>query len=205
MEGYITIHHQSAFEFEDRKSRFIGEANPVSSEAEALEFIETVKRKYPDANHHVYAYVIKENSIMRFTDDREPQGTAGMPVPDAIRKHGCTNAVIVVTRYFGGTLLGTGGLVHAYSSAALGAIRSAEIIKYDVYAEYEIECSYPDYQKVNPTLASIGFREDDTEFSDKVIIRGRVLMTSQELLIDKLVQLTSGRVKIKKVGEKFDF
>ena len=87
MESYITIRKYAEFEYEDRKSRFIGEATPVESESQALEFIERVKRRFPDATHHVYAYVIKENSIMRFTDDREPQGTAGMPVLDIIRKN----------------------------------------------------------------------------------------------------------------------
>ena len=117
MEGYITIKKPSSFEYEDRKSVFIGQAMPVSTEKEALAFIESVRKRYPDARHHVYAYVLRENSIMRFTDDREPQGTAGMPVLDIIRKRGCTDTVIVVTRYFGGILLGTGGLVKAYSSA----------------------------------------------------------------------------------------
>ena len=118
MKSYITIKKQSHYEYEDRKSVFIGEAMPVSDENQALDFIERVKKKYPDAKHHVYAYVLRENSIMRFSDDREPQGTAGMPVLDVIRKNGCTDTVIVVTRYFGGTLLGTGGLVRAYTSAA---------------------------------------------------------------------------------------
>ena len=90
MESYITIHHHASFEYEDRKSIFIGEAMPVSTEEEALSFIESVKKRFPDARHHVYAYVLRDNSIMRFTDDREPQGTAGMPVLDVIRKNGLT-------------------------------------------------------------------------------------------------------------------
>ena len=98
MESYITIRHRSSFEYEDRKSIFIGEAMPVETEQEALAFIESVKKHYPDARHHVYAYVLRENSIMRFTDDREPQGTAGMPVLDIIRKNGLTDTVVVVTR-----------------------------------------------------------------------------------------------------------
>ena len=111
MQSYITVHHHATFEYEDRKSVFIGEAMPTETEEEALEFIESVKKKFPDARHHVYAYILRENSIMRFSDDREPQGTAGMPVLDAIRKNGLTDTTVVVTRYFGGTLLGTGGLV----------------------------------------------------------------------------------------------
>ena len=205
MESYITISKRSIFEYEDRKSRFIGEAMPVESEAEALAFIDDVRRRFPDATHHVYAYVIKENSIMRFTDDREPQGTAGMPVLDIIRKNGCTNVAIVVTRYFGGTLLGTGGLVHAYSAAALGALRAAEIITYDIYREYSLECTYSDYQKLGTVFAGFSFRQDDAIYADNITIIGRVVKKDADEFEQKLVQVTSGRIKIEKLGEKFDF
>lgn len=205
MESYITIQNHATFEFEDRKSRFIADAAPVSTEEEAIRFIEGVKRKYPDATHHVYAYVIKDNSIMRFTDDREPQGTAGMPVLDAIRKNNCTNTVIVVTRYFGGTLLGTGGLVHAYSSSALGALRDANIITYDVYVEYDIISNYSDYQRLASVFGEYEFRQEDAIYSDNIEIIGRVRKNSEEQFVAKLVEATSGRVKITKNKEKFDF
>ena len=138
MEAYTTIRKHSVFEYEDRKSVFIGDALPVSTEREALDFIASIKKRYPDAKHHVYAYVLRENSIMRFSDDKEPQGTAGLPVLDAIRKNNCTDTVIVVTRYFGGTLLGTGGLVKAYTAAAVGALNSAEFIRYDIYMSFKL-------------------------------------------------------------------
>ena len=205
MESYITIRHHAEFEYEDRKSIFIAEAMPVETEAEALAFIDSVKKKYPDANHHVYAYVIKENSIARFTDDREPQGTAGLPVLDIIRKRGCTNAAIVVVRYFGGTLLGTGGLARAYSGAALGALSAAEIITYDIYATYEIEASYSDFQKLGTVFASVGFRQDNIDYAEAVRISGSVQRDSGDSLVDKLIQTTSGRVIVKKTGEKYDF
>ena len=133
MERYRTIKKAGHAEITEKKSVFIGQAMPVNTEADAIAFVNSVKKHYPDARHHVYAYVLRENSSMRFTDDGEPQGTAGMPVLDAIRKNGCTDVVIVVTRYFGGTLLGTGGLVRAYTAAAIGALESAEIIRYDIY------------------------------------------------------------------------
>ena len=205
MEGYITVHHHASYEYEDRKSVFIGEAMPVASEDEALSFIESVKRHYPDARHHVYAYVLRENSIMRFTDDSEPQGTAGMPVLDVIRKNGLTDIVVVVTRYFGGTLLGTGGLVRAYTAAAIGAIESAKIIKYDIYVTLSIEATYSDYQKFTPIFTKFGFRTEDVRYTDKVIISGSVSKTNTDQLIDSIVQATSGRAKIEIVDEKFDF
>lgn len=205
MESYITIHHHASFEYEDRKSIFIGEALPVSTEEEALSFIESVKKRFPDARHHVYAYVLRENSIMRFTDDREPQGTAGMPVLDVIRKNGLTDTVIVVTRYFGGTLLGTGGLVRAYSAAAIGAVEAAEIITYDVYTTLTVETTYSDYQKFAPIFADFGYRSEDVRYTDKVILTGNVRKSNLDGLMDKLVQTTSGRAKIEIIDEKFDF
>lgn len=205
MESYITIHHHASFEYEDRKSIFIGEAMPVSTEEEALSFIESVKKRFPDARHHVYAYVLRDNSIMRFTDDREPQGTAGMPVLDVIRKNGLTDIVVVVTRYFGGTLLGTGGLVRAYSAAAVGAVESAEIITYDIYITLTIETTYSDYQKFAPIFAETGYRSEDVRYTDKVILTGSVSKANLDGLMDKLVQTTSGRAKIEIIDEKFDF
>lgn len=205
MDSYITIHHYASFEYEDRKSIFIGDAMPVSTEDEALAFIDTIKKRYPDARHHVYAYVLRDNSIMRFTDDREPQGTAGMPVLDVIRKNGITDTVIVVTRYFGGTLLGTGGLVRAYTAAALGAVEKAEIITYDVYTTLNIETTYSDYQKFAPIFSELGYRSEDVRYTDKVVLNGSIRKACVEDLTDKLVQITSGRVKVEIVDEKFDF
>ena len=180
MESYITVKQRSYFEYEDRKSVFIGEAMPVSTEAEAIAFIDSVKKHYPDARHHVYAYVLRENSTMRFTDDHEPQGTAGMPVLDIIRKRGCTDVVIVVTRYFGGTLLGTGGLVRAYTTAAVGALEGAEIIRYDIYSSLEISVSYSDYGKVTTCLTDAGFRTESTDYDTSVKIGGRVIKSELE-------------------------
>lgn len=205
MQSYITVKQYGSFEYEDRKSVFIGEAMPVATEAEAVAFIEGIKKKYPDARHHVYAYVLRDNSIMRFSDDREPQGTAGMPVLDAIRKNGCTDTVIVVTRYFGGTLLGTGGLVRAYTAAAIGALKNAEIIEYDVYTELSITVSYPDYQKLAPIFTKHGFRTADSRFAVEVEIYGSVKSTVLTDLVDELIQVTGGRVKYEIIDEKFDF
>ena len=205
MQGYITIKERSYFEYEDKKSVFIGEAMPVSTEADALRFIESVKKHYPDARHHVYAYVLRENSVMRFTDDHEPQGTAGMPVLDIIRKNGCTDVVIVVTRYFGGTLLGTGGLVRAYTSAALGALEGGEIIRYDVYTEAELSVSYSDYGKITSVLEANGFRTENTLYDVGITLSGRIVSCNFDNLEAALVEATAGRIEIKKLGEAFGY
>ena len=205
MDSYITVKEFAEYRFEDRKSLFIAYAKPVSTEAEAIEFIQAVKKKYPDARHWVYAYVLRENSTARFTDDREPQGTAGMPVLDIIRKNGVTDTVIVVVRYFGGILLGTGGLVHAYSEAALGALKNAKIIKYDTYLELDISVSYSDYQKITFTLSEYDFSTTETDYSDTVKITGSVISTSYDEMIEKLSEITSGRCKITFLNKKYDF
>lgn len=205
MKSYKTIHHRSRFEFEDRKSVFIGEALPVKNEAEALAFLDSVKKHYPDARHHVYAYVVRDNAIMRFSDDGEPQGTAGIPILDIIRKKELTDIAIVVTRYFGGTLLGTGGLVHAYSASALGAIDVAQVITYDLYTEVSICVSYSDYQKIGTLLSDFEFRTEDTNFGAEVEILGRVLSAKVTSFVEKLIEITSGRAKSEILDEKFDY
>ncbi len=205
MDSYTTIYKSASFEYEDRRSVFIGEAAPVATESEALEFIASVKKKYSDANHHVYAYVLRENQVMRFSDDREPQGTAGMPTLDAIRKNGIVDAVVVVVRYFGGTLLGTGGLVRAYSAAAVGALREAEIITYDTYVSYEVELSYSDYQKTMTSIDNSGFRRKDIQYSDTVSVIGSIKKTDCDAFEKMLVDITGGRAKIKNCGEKYEF
>ncbi len=205
MESYTTIKEMADYRYEDRKSIFIADASPVSSEAEALAFLEYVKKKYPDARHHVYAYVLRENSISRFSDDHEPQGTAGMPVLDVIRKNGVTDAIIVVTRYFGGTLLGTGGLVRAYTSAALGALQTAEIIVYDIYSEIEFTLSYSDYGRISNLLAEYEFRSDDTDFGAAVKIKGRLLKANLCRFEKSMLDITAGRCAVTVLAEKFDF
>ena len=205
MESYITVKNPSHFEYEDRKSVFIGEAMPVSTESEAISFIDSVKKRYPDARHHVYAYVLRENSAMRFTDDHEPAGTAGMPVLDIIRKNGCTDVVIVVTRYFGGTLLGTGGLVRAYTSAALGALESAEIIRYDIYSTVEFSVSYSDYGKITSILSDLGFRVEDTVYDTGVTVIGRIIKSNLSSLQSSLTEATAGRVELNIIGEEFGY
>lgn len=205
MESYTTILKEAEFEYEDRKSVFISTAAPVKTEEEALNFIGYVKKKYPDARHHVYAYVLRENSTMRFSDDREPQGTAGMPTLDAIRKRGCTDTAVVTIRYFGGTLLGTGGLVRAYSSAAAGAIENAEIITYALYTSLSVSVSYSDYQKITSLISSEEFRTNDTRYQDNIMITGSIKSEFADAFINKVIEITSGRAQIKKTGEKFEY
>lgn len=203
-DTYITVKNYGSFEYEDRKSVFIGEAMPVSSESEALAFIDKVKKTYPDARHHVYAYVLRENSIARFTDDSEPQGTAGMPVLEAIRKSGVDDVCIVVTRYFGGILLGAGGLVRAYSHSAVIAIEGAEVVTYEPYCEYELACGYSEYQKYSNILTLERAVIDSTDFAADVTVRFAIKRTLAESLLKRISEASYGKDVPVLLGERFD-
>ena len=205
MNSYTTVKELAEFRYEDRKSLFIAYCKPVSTESEATDFINQVKKKYPDARHWVYAYILRENSAMRYTDDREPQGTAGMPVLDALRKNGVTDAVIVVVRYFGGILLGTGGLVHAYGESALGALRAAKIIEYNTYSYLSLTVGYSDYQRIGGALSECGFLAEDTDYAESVTVIGSVISAEYDKLCASLSEMTSGRIKIEFIEEKYDF
>ena len=141
------LKNPSIIEFVEKKSTFIGYSTFVKNEEEALEIIKQKKKEYQDATHNVYAYMIGEN-IARYSDDNEPQGTAGMPVLNAIRMSGISDVLVVVTRYFGGILLGAGGLVRAYSTAASISLNSAQTVVFEDYRVLKIECSYSDYGEV---------------------------------------------------------
>ena len=204
-ELYITLEKEASASFTEKKSEFIGYACPCRTEQEALDFIAKIRKKHADARHNVYAYQIKENNIMRFSDDGEPQGTAGMPVLDIIRKTGFTDACIVVTRYFGGILLGTGGLVRAYSHAAKLAAEAAHIITYERFITCEIICDYTDYDKIRAAFPSWGLLTDDTAFAADVTLRLAVRAPEYENFCAALVELTNGAVLIEETGDRFDF
>ena len=169
-QSYTTLAHYAEFRYEEKRSVFIGEAIPCEHEEDALAFIARVRARFPDARHHVYAYLLRENAKNRYSDDHEPQGTAGMPVLDVIRKNGCTDTAIVVTRYFGGVLLGAGGLVRAYTAAAAGALKAAGIVTYRVYQHMSFDLSYSDYNKVVQELEKKGVRIIDTAYAEGVTV-----------------------------------
>lgn len=205
MNAYTTLRAQGESKYEDRKSVFLGFAHPVKTEGDALAFIEAVRKKYSDAKHHVFAYSLRENSIARFSDDREPQGTAGLPVLESLKRADIVDAVVVVVRYFGGTLLGTGGLVRAYSAAAQDAVRNAGIIVYDLYSSFEITVSYSDHGKLSSVLDGTPFRTVDVRYAESVTVCGKILSSMEESFKKSVIDSTFGRCKIEKIEEKFDF
>ena len=201
---YTTIRREASAEFEEKRSIFIGYAKPVKSEEEAAEFIKRIKSKHKDATHNVFGYTMKNGVIARYSDDGEPQGTAGMPVLDVIRKSGVDDACVVVTRYFGGTLLGAGGLVRAYSQGAKMALEAAEIVTFEPYTELSIPCSYSDYQKISAELPKYGAIIDDTEFSDNVMLKIAVKNETASKIIEKVSEISAGKSIPEITGERFD-
>ena len=201
--NYKTVDHRGSSEIEIKKSVFIGNAAPVSTEEEAIAFISEIKKTYPDARHNVYAYLLRENSAMRYSDDHEPQGSAGMPVLDVIRKSGITDVVVTVTRYFGGTLLGVGGLVRAYTDAAAEAVAAATPVEIILSAVISITCSYSDYQRILPKLDLFDGRVLDTVFDADVTIRVTFPYEDVSAVTEKLTDDTAGRAVISVLASEY--
>ncbi len=194
MEIYNTLGQYSAQEYIVKKSKFIGYAKPVKTEQDALAFIEEIRKKHWDATHNVYAYALREGSIKRFSDDGEPQGTAGMPVLNVITQEGITDCVVVVTRYFGGILLGGGGLVRAYSHSAKLAIDGAGVITLVPWLVLNLLCDYTLYGKIETLIRDTDGVISDTAFTDNVEITFRIEKDSINSFEKKLKDLTNGKV-----------
>jgi len=169
LERYATLRKYGSAEIVIRKSRFIGHAQPVESEAEAVAFVEQIKKKYWDATHNCSAYVVGErDEWQKALDDGEPSGTAGKPILEVIKHRGLKNVVVVVTRYFGGIMLGAGGLVRAYSEGAVAGIEAAEPIVKVLLREVIIDIDYTWYGKLENALRDRGVRVGDASFTDRV-------------------------------------
>ena len=170
MNSYKTVRASASAELIEKRSRFIGYIKPVSTEQQALDFINEKRKIHWDATHNVYAYIIRDEGIVRYSDDNEPQGTAGMPVLDVMRKRGITDCVIVVTRYFGGTLLGAGGLVRAYSASAAMAVESSGERVMTMCCVCSLRCPYTLYGKLPALIAKYAGDVDDSVFADDIAL-----------------------------------
>ncbi len=204
-ELYTTVADEGSDEFEEKRSIFIGHAKHITSEEEAMEFVKAKKKEYADATHNCWCYLLKGGIVARYSDDGEPQGTAGVPMLETVRKSGVCDVVVVVTRYFGGILLGAGGLVRAYSHGAKLGLEAAQIITYEKYTCLSLTCSYSDYQKYNVILPTFGALIDNTDFSDKVKIDFAVKELYVAPLSEKITEMSGGKDKLEKTGERFDY
>lgn len=195
MANYFTIGERFQTEFVEKRSRFIGTIIPVQNESEAQAVLEEFRTKYWDATHNCFAYVTEKGRLSRFSDDGEPHGTAGKPILDVINGSSLVNVIVVVTRYFGGVLLGTGGLVHAYSKSARDVVSAAQIIEMVECAVYNIVCEYTDHAKLVKLLQDCGASIEETEFTDKVTITYALRTPDVENFENKLTETFSARIK----------
>lgn len=203
MKEYKTVEFESKDEFIEKKSRFIGYVKPVKTQEEATDFINAIKSKHWDATHNVSAYVLRDNNIQRSSDDGEPSGTAGVPTLDVLLKEGIVDTCVVVTRYFGGTLLGAGGLIRAYSRATKIAVDAGHIITMAPCKIISVSVDYSFYDRLNILLNEFSANIENSEFTDSVTVIFSIRENTVSLLQDKLTQLSNGKYLLKEIGEKF--
>lgn len=200
---YKTLHEFGVDEIIIEKSTFIGYAKPISTEEEAVEFINEIKKKHKDATHNVWAYTVGQNmNIQRYSDDGEPQGTAGIPTLEVIKKEDLRDVVVVVTRYFGGIKLGAGGLVRAYTKGAKIGLEAAKIIEKVNYQEVKIKIDYNQLGKVQNEIMNRGYFIKDTIYEDNVEIIVYSKQDKLEEIINKITDITSATANIV-LGEEF--
>ncbi|MBQ9516735.1 MAG: YigZ family protein [Eubacterium sp.] len=204
MQEYKTVEIAADDFFIEKKSRFIGYVKPVKTQDEAVAFINEIKSKHWDATHNVYAYVLRENNIQRYSDDGEPGGTAGVPVLDVILKAGVTDVCVVATRYFGGTLLGAGGLVRAYSHTSKIALEAGHIITMAECSVIETAVDYSFYDRMNTLLTDVGANVISTDFADNVKLTFSLKADKTALLQDKLTDMSAGKYTLNITGTIFD-
>ncbi|HZK39729.1 MAG TPA: YigZ family protein [Clostridia bacterium] len=200
---YRTVARKAQGEFIEKRSRFIGYIKPLQTQEQALEFIAQVKTKHWDATHNVTAYVLRDGGVQRYSDDGEPQGTAGMPTLDVLLKEELTDCAVVVTRYFGGTKLGAGGLVRAYSRAAKIAVDAGKIITMTMFTVLEVECDYSFYGKLTALVPESNGVIEDTRFAENVTVRLRIPTAGLERFNADLADLSFGSVKSEQKGETY--
>lgn len=201
MSEYKTVLNDADDFFIERKSKFIGYARPVTTVQEATDYINEIRSKHWDATHNVYAYVLRDGQTRRYSDDGEPQGTAGVPVLDVLLKEGLTDVCVVVTRYFGGILLGAGGLVRAYSHSAKIAVEAAKIVTMSLCCRAVIRCDYNFYGKLSSLVPESGGVIEDTEFTDSVAVTFCIPKDRFDVFNAKLVDLSFGKYKAEVIGE----
>ena len=203
MEQFLTILDSCSAEITEKRSRFIATVAHAETEEEAFDFISKIKSQYWDAKHNVYAFVLSENNIARYSDDNEPHGTAGKPVLDVLQGKDLKNVVIVVTRYFGGILLGTGGLVRAYSSSASAVIESAELYAMRSCVSYKIECEYNQFDIMKNILERFSANITDTVFDTKITVTADFIREVADEVLETLKNALNGQITAVYQGEFF--
>ena len=202
--NYYTVSEAAEASFIEKRSEFIGYIAPVKTDEEAVNFINTIKAKHRKAKHNVYAYILRKDNISRYSDDGEPQGTAGVPVLDVLQKRGLTDVCVVVTRYFGGILLGGGVLVRAYSHAASLACDAAHTMDMCLCHRLKICTDYGMYGKLTYILPNFETITVNSDFADSVTLELLVLSEKLSALISEITEITNGSAEITDCGELFE-
>ena len=200
MTEYLVPYESAESEFEEKRSRFISHVFLVESEAEARARIDEMKKKYYDARHNCWCFVLHDGTV-RYGDDGEPQGTAGIPMLEVFRRAGVTNVVCVVTRYFGGVLLGTGGLLRAYTAAAADALADAGISEVRRWLACEVSTPYALYEPVRAAVAALGGVVQETQYAAAVTVCALLPEEAGEAFAAQVRDLTAGRCAVRPVGE----
>ena len=204
-DQYITVLGRGTDEFVISKSRFIGYACPCSSEEEALGFLQEIRDMHHDATHHCYAYIIGLNSgIMRYSDDGEPGGTAGLPIIEVMRTQQVVNCCVVVVRYFGGTLLGTGGLVRSYTQGCKIALQAAQTVRMEKTVHFLCEIPYSCWDSVLHTAENLPVHIIKPEFTAAVTFTLAVRSVDSDRVMDQLNRITSRKIEAIPAGELFE-
>lgn len=194
MEEWYSLYKGGSGEIEEKKSRFIANIAPVSSVEEANEYIAAIKKQYWDARHNCSAFCIGDDGMTtRCSDDGEPSGTAGRPMLEVLTREKITNICVVVTRYFGGTLLGTGGLVRAYQAAVKAGLDNCSILKKINGAYVDIKCDYTDFGKIQFLCSSNDYYIDNVDYADNVVIKVLVTCDKLDELMTNVSNVTSGK------------
>ena len=192
----------SESEFVEKRSRFISHLWPVESEEEAQFYIREMKKEYYDARHNCWCYLIGQN-VMRYSDDGEPQGTAGQPMLKVFERENVTNVVCVVTRYFGGILLGAGGLTRAYAKGAKDALSVAGAATMGLWTKVKIPCTYPLFERVKLEIAALDGIVDDTEYGADICLKVSLKAECVEAMQQRLTELSAGALTLEVKGEEF--
>ena len=201
-EYFIPTSH-SEIEFIEKRSRFIGQVWNVDTEEQARALIAETRQKYYDARHTCWCYIIREGGIMRYSDDGEPQGTAGQPMLEVFRRNNIENVCCTITRYFGGILLGAGGLVRAYSGSAKLALDAAGISAVRMWHVIDSECSYSQLERVKNTIAEYNGVTENIEYSSNVLVTALIPEQNSENYILKLTDMSAGTIFSMESGERF--
>lgn len=204
MQSYKTVKQYGEGEIEEKKSRFLGKIKPVETEEEAIAFIESIKKRYWDARHNCYAFIIGEHSeSIRCSDDGEPSGTAGKPMLEVLQNNGLKNVVAVVTRYFGGTLLGTGGLVRAYTQATQAALEEAQVATMTLMSVLTIRTDYNAIGKIKYMLAQADIPVMGEEYGVDVGVTISVPVSEKEAVQKKIIEATNGKAVMEEKEQIF--